>query len=112
MAKSGAQIAALKNDIQTWLDKHELAHDQGWLDPDAKVKAEYTNPADAPCLILWFDGPLYKVFYPATDDIEEDAWLTERREEFDGLVAKNGFWYDFEDAGTISIMDAASASST
>jgi hypothetical protein len=112
MAKTAAQIEALKNGIQSWLEKHELAHDQGWRDLDPKVKSEYENPEDIPCLTLWFEGPLYKIFHPITDDVEEDAWLTKRREEFDALVAAHGFWYDFEDSVTISIRDDRSSSST
>ena|SRR5260370_4611230 len=91
MAKTAAQIEDLKKQIQTWLEKHELTHDTGWRDLDDKAKSEYENAGDIPCLTLWFEGPLYKVFYPITDDVKEDAWLTKRRDEFDTIVTKRIF---------------------
>ena len=98
--KTPAQIRALKKELQSWMEKHDLTHDTGWRTPDEQYGEEHKDFPCPPYLVLWFEGDLHSVMWLLPDH-PGYRWHRERREEFDAIIEKHGCWYEFERNGDI-----------
>ena len=68
-----AKIEDLKSLIHSWAEKHDLWHDAGF-----KTWSEHFDdePRENPSvLLMWFEGPLYKIFNGySNSNLEDEFW--------------------------------------
>ena len=91
MANSKAQ--ALKNELNVWIKKHGLTEDTIWWRPE--TFQEFEDDVGPPDLVLTFEGDLHTVLW------ERDGPASSKlRAEFDEIVSRHGFLFNFKDEVT------------
>ena len=88
-------VLRLREQIQTWAEQNGLWRSAGWRRPEqsGRVQIEETPIV----LILWIDGPLHRVFW------EPSTGSDKMQRQFDEILGRAGFWYDFQDEFTLTI---------
>jgi hypothetical protein len=103
MEKTRAQIQALKEELDAWMEKHDLTHDTFWRTPEEEYGEECRN----------FSFPHYLVLLPGSDlssvlnslDHVAFPWKAEMLREFEGIVDRHGCWVIPKDNLTFNIAD-------
>ena len=94
----GQRLELVRRTIKTWAARRLLWHDAGFLTP-------YVHRNECPrrgdILLLWFEGPLYRIF-----GLGDDPRASKYEEQFSALLADLGFEYEMEDHITMSIFPA------
>ncbi len=86
------RIRSLKSEIRIWVNKNDLAEDTFWKDPPAEGE-------DGENLVLVFEGDLSTVLWERPFDNHDAAYSRRLRQEFDAIVKKHGFYFEFQNEG-------------
>jgi hypothetical protein len=93
MGDSQARAPALKKELNAWIKKNGLTEDTIWWKPEEFQ--EYRETDSRPALVLTFEGDLHTVLW------ERDGSSSYKlRAEFDEIVHRRGFDFNFKDEVT------------
>lgn len=101
---SDPKVRAMQEEIQQWMEKHDLADDADWHTGEEHYGDELLRHNEPPCLVLTYDGELYSVLYFLPSDHPAYREYVKQREEFNEIVNRHGYWFDFEDNVTVVFM--------
>jgi hypothetical protein len=97
MPKTEEEVAALKRNIETFFARHGLTT-FGWLEGEELTEAQSAQGGEKTYFKMGFDSEVYAMFWPLPDiDPKEIMRCRSLRLTFDGIVAKHGFWTEFEE---------------
>lgn len=99
-----AKARAMQAEIQSWMEKNELTHDTQWHTAEEYYGDKRLKFAEPHYLVLTFEGELYNVLWEYPPDVPDYPTYVKLHAEFDDIVARHGFWYDFEDNVTACFM--------
>lgn len=97
---SDQRVKALQVELQKWMETHDLTHDTQWWTADNFDGSKLAEFEEQPQLVLTFEGDLNNLFWCPRDD----DWHHDRRNEFEKIVERHGYWYEFEDCVTMTFM--------
>jgi hypothetical protein len=103
MEKTPAQARALKNEVETWLNRNGLAQDTGWRSADEMYGEKHKNFPFPHYWVLWFEGELYNVLWGQPPDEPDGRDFARLQEEFRQILASHGCRYEFIDDTSIRI---------
>jgi hypothetical protein len=86
------RVRSLKAEIRIWVNKHDLAQDTFWKDPPA-------GSGEGENLVLVLEGDLSTVLWERPFDDHDAAYSRRLRQEFDAIVKKHGFYFEFQNEG-------------
>jgi hypothetical protein len=97
MPKSDQQVAALKRDLERFFAKQGL-ETFAWLEGSDVTEEQAAKGGERTYFRMGFDEEIYSMFW-ILPDIEARQIMRYRslRHTFDGIVAKHGFWTEFEE---------------
>jgi hypothetical protein len=104
ITRSSREVTAFKRAIQAWVEKHDLAEDTMWWSPEKFYGDKRHAFAEKVYLVLTFEGDLYYVLWCQSFNDFSQAESEGLRREFDGICARHGFWFEFDDNVTASFM--------
>jgi hypothetical protein len=104
MRKSLAQIQAMKDEIQAWIERHGFQQDAGWHDLVSHYEGGHLEFALPHYLVLGYDGRLMDVLRLA-HPYRDLAWQRSVVEEFRAILEKHGCWFEIEEVGIMAILD-------
>jgi hypothetical protein len=98
------KVRAMQEELQQWMEKRDLADDATWYTGEEHYGDELPKRDEPACLVLTYDGELYSVLYFRPPDHPAYPEYVKLREEFDEIVNRHGYWFDFEDHVTVVFM--------
>ena len=94
----------MQAELQSWMEKNDLTHDTGWRTAEYHYGDELKKFDEPPCLVLTFGGDLNNVLWEYPPDVPDYQLYVKLHAEFDEIVDRHDFWYDFEDNVTACFM--------
>ena len=84
---------SLKAELQVWIDEHDLAEETIWwpAEEDERTGAD---------LVVTFEGDLHSVLWRQPFEGHNIAVACRLRSEFDAIVKKHSFLFEFKDGVT------------
>jgi hypothetical protein len=102
--KTAADIQSLKEEIQAWLEQHDLDEGTGWFDIEGHYKGKEPTFPWPHYLVLWFEGDFHEVIWLLPDH-PNISWQAARRREFEAIIKNHGCWFECENNTTLCILD-------
>ena len=97
MPKSDEQVEALKRDIEALFARCGLGT-FAWLEGSEVTPEQAAKGGEKTYFRMGFDSGVYRMFWPVSDgDAKEIVHSRSIRRTFDDIVAKHGFWTEFEE---------------
>jgi hypothetical protein len=104
MPKTDHQVAALKHDLEQFFAKQRLTT-FAWLEGRDVTEEQAAKGGERTYFMMGFDSEVYRMFWPNSDDEPKDVLRNRSlRRTFDDIVAKHGFWTEFEEYYRICFM--------
>jgi len=104
MPKNDEQVAALKRHIETFFARHGLTT-FAWLEGRDVTEEQAAQGGEKTYFMMGFDSEVYKMFWPLPDiEVKEIMRSRSLRKTFDDIVAKHGFWTEFDDITRVAFM--------
>jgi hypothetical protein len=89
--KISKKARSLKVALQAWIEKNHLEEDTIWWPPKGD-----DSTGNRPDLVLTFEGNLHSVLWCRPCEDHDDAAVSRLRREFDVIVKKHGFFFQFK----------------
>jgi hypothetical protein len=104
MPKTEEQVAALKHHIETFFARYGLTT-FAWLEGEELTAEQVAQGGEKTYFKMGFDSEVYKMFWPLPDiEAKEIMRCRSLRRTFDSIVAKHGFWIEFEEYYRVCFM--------
>ena len=104
MPKTDQQVAALEHDLERFFSKQGLAT-FAWLEGSEVTEEQAKKGGEKTYFMMGFDEEIYSMFWILPDiDPKQIMRYRSLRRTFDDIVAKHGFWTEFEEYYRICFM--------
>lgn len=101
MPSTPDQVQALRDEIQAWIERNKLVCDATWWTADEYFGGKLISNDYQHYLVLSFEGDLNDVMW--RQSLRKQGRVDKLKDEFDAILERHRFWYDFNGNDTIYI---------